>query len=284
MATPTNHLGWIGQRILGSVRPMLVVAVSAGGLVACAGPDPALTQRGEPVAAPNDIETTLRIADNLRDQGELTMAIAMYQQAAKRTDNPDVLVKLGRALSANGAKEQATGVFRRAVSRAPEHPDALLGLGIAYLELGEVEKSIKYLDQLVKQGNSGNLNRYSALGAALDVAGRHDQALATYQAGLEIEPNNLDLKSNLALSHALNDRFGEAITVMQEVTNSLASQRSHQRNMVLILALAGKNNDAVALGYRRLGAEETRDVLAQASTARSLASAADRARAMIGLS
>lgn len=281
MATRMYGLGSVRQRLVAASKSTLMLLAVSVGLGAC-GSEPSATQRAEPVAGSDDIEAALRLADNLRDRGELTTAIAIYQQAANRTDDAEVLVKLGYALSANGAKEQAAGVFRRAVSKAPEHPEALLGLGIAYLELGEIEMSIQFLNQLVEQGNSDNLNRFSALGAAFDIAGRHDEALATYQEGLEIEPENLDLKSNLALSHAVNNRFDEAISTMQEVTSSLDAERSHQRNMVLILALAGKNREAVSLGYRRLGENETRDVLTLASTARGLTSPADRARAMIG--
>ncbi len=264
-----------------SLKPILICLVLAGGLAGCGGgADPKLTERADPVASSDDVDRVLRLADNLRDRGEFTYAIAMYQQAASRTDNPDVLVKLGWTLFENGVTERAAGVFRRAVSRTPDHPDALLGLGIAYLDLGDIGKSIQYLDQLVRQGKGTDLRRFSALGAALDLAGRHDEALATYKAGLAIEPGHLDLKSNLALSHALDDRHDEALGLMREVTNSLDVQQAHQRNMVLILALAGQNREAVTLGLRQLGETETRAVLAQASSVRGLASSADRARAL----
>lgn len=282
MAMLKNNHGEIRRRILVPMRSLLVFAAFVGSLAGCSSTGSEVTRQQEPIAAANDINSALRLADNLRDRGELTTAIAIYQQAANRADGPEILVKLGYTLLQNGATERAGGVFRRALSQAPDHPSALLGLGTAYLQLGEIERSIQYLTQLVEQGNSNDIRRYSALGAALDLAGRHDQSLSTYKAGLEIEPGNLDLKSNLALSHALSDRHEEAITTMREVTNSLNAQRAHQRNMVLILALAGQNREAVSLGFRQLGETETRDVLAQASTARGLTTAADRARAMIG--
>lgn len=279
MVTPMGNRNGLRHRGCHFARSILASVILIGGLAACGGDNPK-TQRVDPVASIDDVDAVLRLADNLRDRGELTYAIAMYQQAASKTDDPAVLVKLGRALGANGATERAAGVFRRAVSKAPDYPDALLGLGIAYLQLGEIEKSIQYLDQVVKQGDSSDIRRYSALGAAFDLAGRHAEALATYKAGLEIEPEHLDLKSNLALSHAINDRYDEAIKVMREVTESLDAQRAHQRNMVLILALAGRDREAVALGVRQLGQTETQDVLAQASSARGLTNGADRARAI----
>ena len=262
--------------LIKAVMCMMAILSLAG----CGGGAPQVTARAEPVALNDDIEKVVRLADTLRNQGELTTAIAMYQQAASRTDDVNILVKLGQALAAQGATERSAGIFRRAVSKSPEHPEALLGLGIAYLELGEFETSIQFLDQLVKQGNSGNLLRFSALGAAHDLAGNHDKALAAYREGLKIEPRNLDLKSNLALSHALSNRHDEAIRLMREVTNSLDAQRSHHRNMVLILALAGQNREAVSVGVRRLGKTETQEVLTQASAARSLTTPADRARAL----
>jgi Flp pilus assembly protein TadD len=176
--------------------------------------------------------------------------------------------------------ERAAGVFRRAVLLVPDDPDALLGLGTSYLRLGDVEKSIRYLDQLVNQGDSRNVNHYAALGAARELAGQHEQALDAYRAGLKIQPANLDLKSNLALSYALNDRHDEAIRIMRDVTESLEVQRAHHRNMVLILALAGREREAVAVGLRQLGATETQDVLAQAASARGLTNSRDRARAI----
>ncbi|MGI9450212.1 MAG: tetratricopeptide repeat protein [Geminicoccaceae bacterium] len=279
MATPMGDRNLQRQRSCLSVKSVVVSAVLVAGLAACGGGGPK-TQRLDPVASTGDVDAVLRLADNLRDRGELTYAIAMYQQAASKTDDPAVLVKLGRALSANGAIERAAGVFRRAVSKAPEYPDALLGLGTAYLQLGEIEKSIQYLDQVVKQGKSTDLRRYLALGAAYDLAGRHDEARVTYEAGLKIEPEHLDLKSNLALSHSINDRHDQAIKVMREVIESLDAQRAHQRNMVLILALAGRDREAVALGVRQLGQSETQDVLTQASSARGRTSGAERARAI----
>lgn len=279
MVVPIVTLNRIWRRPLGSLIKVVMCMTVTVGLAGCGG-SPQVTARAEPVALTDDIEKVVRLADTLRNQGELTTAIAIYQQAASRTDDVNILIKLGQALAAHGATERSAGVFRRAVSKSPDHPDALLGLGIAYLELGEFEKSIQFLDQLVKQGNSNNLLRFSALGAAHDLAGNHEMALATYREGLTIEPRNLDLKSNLALSHALSNRHGEAIQLMREVTNSIDSQRSHHRNMVLILALAGQNREAVSFGVRQLGKTETQEVLTQASAARGLATPADRARAL----
>ena len=281
MATPTDRQNRSGQRIFGSVKSMMVSMILIGGLAGCGGGgEPKVTRSIEPTASTEDIEALVRLGDYLQERGELSTAIALYQRAAGKSDNAYELIKLGRALAAAGATERAAGVFRRAVSREPENPDALLGLGKAYLELGQIEKSIQYLDQLVKQGNGTDLIRYAALGAAFDLAGQHERAVATYRAGLEIEPNNLDLKSNLALSYALNDRHDEAIRIMWEVTDALDARRTHQRNLVLVLALAGQDREAVSVGVRQLGETETRDVLAQAESARGLDNSADRARAL----
>jgi Flp pilus assembly protein TadD len=255
---------------------MLVLAV----LVGCADSNPKVTRPVEPKASTEDVESLVRLGDYLLERGELSTAIALYQRAANNSEDIGKLIKLGRALANAGATERAAGTFRRAVSLEPENPDALLGLGTAFLELGEFEKSILYLDQLVKQDDGTDSVRYAALGAALDLAGDHARAVTTYRAGLEVAPDNLDLKSNLALSFALNDRHQEAIDLMREVTDSLDAHRSHHRNYVLVLALAGKDREAVSTGLRLLGETETQNVLAQASSARGLSNGAERARAI----
>lgn len=266
-----------------SVRSLAASAVLAIGLSACSDANPNVTRDPEPVAASQDVASLVRLADGLKERGELTTAIALYQRAAASSDDADLLVQLGRALVDAKSHERASGAFRRALLREPDNPDALLGLGTTFLSLGQVNKSIQYLEQLVNQGDGKDSVRYAALGAALDIAGRHEQAVATYTTGLEVVPDDLDLKSNLALSYAFYDRHGEAINLMIEVADALEAGRSHHRNLVLVLALAGQDGDAVVTGLRLLGEQETQDVLAQAASVRQLPSGVDRARA-IGLS
>ncbi len=268
------------------IQALAVCALMTVGLGACGLKSPQMAayeepQQAEPASASTqDIDSLIRLGDGLRERGELKTAIAMYQRAAAQSENPEVLVRLGRSLGDFGAYDQAAGAYRRALAQNPDHTSALLGLGTTYLTLGEIDKSVQYLEHLVEIGDGGDPVSYSALGTALEVAGRHDQAVATYSAGLDAAPENLDLKSNLALSYALNDRHGEAIALMSEVTDAFDAKRHHHRNLVLILALAGNDREAVSTGRRLLGDDETRDVLAQATSLRQLSRGAERARAL----
>lgn len=259
-----------------SIGIKISLALLALGVSACASPKS--TQVSQNSGA------LVRLADGLREKGQLSTAIAFYQQAAAQSNDPGDLVLLGQALAEAGAHEKAAGAFRRALINEPGHSAALLGLGTSLLASGDIDRSIQYLEQLVNEGGGAvTMAGYSALGAALDIAGRHDQAVQAYTTGLDIEPDNLDLKTNLALSYAFNNRHVEAINLMIEVTNALEARRVHHRNHVLVLALAGQERDAAATGIRMLGEKETQDVIAQAATARQLPTGADRARA-IGLS
>jgi Flp pilus assembly protein TadD len=244
-------------------------------LSACAGQ--------QSVQVSEETAPIIRLANSLRDRGQLSTAIALSQRAAAQSDDPSDLVLLGQTLAEAGAPEKAAGAFRRALVSEPGYPDALLGLGTSLLATGDIDRSIQYLQQLVNEGGGSSAAPYSALGAALDVAGRHDDAVAAYSTGLDIAPDDLSLKTNLAISYACNDRHIEAINLMIEVTDSLEARRVHHRNHVLVLALAGQEYDAVATGVRMLGEKETQNVMAQATTVRQLPRGADCARA-IGLS
>ncbi|MEM9442982.1 MAG: tetratricopeptide repeat protein [Pseudomonadota bacterium] len=255
-----------------SISTGACLAVLVLGLSACASQ--------ESVQVSQDSASIVRLADSLRERGQLATAIAFYQKAAAQSDSAGDLIVLGQALAEAGAYERASDAFRRALVREPGHPDALLGYGTSLLALGDIDKSIQFLEQLVNEGSGTDTKRYSALGAAFDSAGRHDQAVAAYTAGLDIRPDDLDLKTNLALSYVFNDRHVEAINLMIEVTNTLEARPVHHRNHVLVLALAGQESQALATGIRMIGDRETQDVMAQAATLRQLSTGADRARAL----
>jgi tetratricopeptide (TPR) repeat protein len=274
MITISARAPAVRQRMMLSTVRKACFVLLAVGVSACAEPETSRISQ--------DSASVVRLADDLRERGQLATAIAFYQQAAAQSDNAADLVSLGQALAEAGAHERAAGAFRRALVIEPGYPDALLGLGTALLASDDVDRSIQYLEQLVNEGGSGT-SGYAALGAALDIAGRHDQAVEAYTTGLDIAPDNLNLKSNLALSYACNNRHIEAINLMIEVTNALEARRVHHRNHVLVLALAGQEQDAAATGVRMLGENETQNVMAQAATVRQLPTCADRARA-IGLS
>lgn len=265
-------LGVVRGMTTPSISPKAGLIILVLGLTACADQ--------ESVQVSQDSASIVRLADSLRERGQLATAIAFYQKAAAQSDSAGDLILLGRALAEAGAHERASDAFRRALVREPGNPEALLGFGISLLALGDIDKSIQFLEQLVNEGAGTDTKRYSALGAALDSAGRHDQAVAAYTAGLDIRPDDLDLKSNLALSYVFNDRHVEAINLMIEVTNALEARPVHHRNHVLVLALAGQESEAVATGIRMIGDKETQDVMAQAATLRQLSTGADRARAL----
>ena len=261
-------------------RPLALCAGLMIGLSACAGGGAHVTPAYQPQASTQDIDALLRLGDGLLQRGETKTAIAMYQRAAIQSQDAKVLVRLGRALSRAGVHDQAAGAFRRALASEPGHPDALLGVGTSYLATGELDKSLQYLEQLLDQSDGSDPIPYRALGAALDVAGRNEQAVLTYKAGLERFPSDLDLKSNLALSYALYGRQVDAIELMIEVADALEANRDHHRNLVLVYALAGQDREAVVIGRRLLGDGDTRDVLRQAEGLRALQSGQDRARAL----
>jgi len=265
---------------IAAIRPFAVCGMLMIGLAACAGNGAQVTPENQPLASTQDIDSILRLGDGLLQRGETKMAIAMYQRASTQSNDAKVLVRLGRALAREGVYDHAAGAFRRALSSEPGHPDALLGAGTSYLATGEMDKSIQFLEQLLDQSDGSDPVPYRALGAAQDVAGRHEQAVATYTEGLELFPGDLDLKSNLALSYALYGREVEAIELMNEVTDALDANRGHHRNLVLVYALAGQDRQAVVIGRRLLGDGDTRDVLRQAESLRELQSGPDRARAL----
>ncbi len=276
-------------------RPRLLTLLVCVGLGACSGitpasdDDPRLVPGANgmswsspsqgPTGSSGDVGGSLvRLGDDLRSRGNLGGAIAFYQQAAARSKDADVLIKLGRVFGEVGAHDRAIGAFREALVREPDNGDALLGLGGALLNTGQIEDCITVLQQALDSAREPR--RYRALGAALDMAGRHEQAIQTYDAGLAEAPADLDLRSNLALSLALHGEPDRAIQIMRDVATAPSATGQHHRILVLVLALTGRETEALAIGQNLVGAGPTQLILAQAANAMQLADATERTRAI----
>jgi tetratricopeptide (TPR) repeat protein len=79
---------------------------------------------------------------------------------------------LGTALFYNGRSDEAVAILRRTLELDPSHPVVLTSLGLVYEQTGRLDDAI---DAFAHAGNEG------ALGHALGVVGRHDEALAALE-------------------------------------------------------------------------------------------------------
>jgi hypothetical protein len=108
---------------------------------------------------PGDLGALLRLANVQHDNGDFARAIESYKKyLAKDPGNPDARTDLGicyfeLAKSGEGNREEnyrrALAEMERAFKGNPNHQPAAFNLGIVYLNMGDLEKSNRWLKQAV---------------------------------------------------------------------------------------------------------------------------------------
>jgi len=194
--------------------------------------------------------TLVRLGDYTLARGDTASAVTMYRKAHE-TDptDPEPLTRLGKALARLGSYEEAAGAYRSALALAPQDSEALRGMANAEIALGRPGEAMPLLESAIRTAEADPDRRIDPLlrntyAVALDNLGRHDEAQEQYRRALAVRPNDLDLRTNLALSEALQGRYDQAIAGMREVATAPGATAKHRQNLALVLGLAGRTDQA----------------------------------------
>lgn len=267
---------------------LLVVMLAS----ACASQEPVLSDRlfaMEQANVADDIggvdqpsRSLLRMARYFHDRDEPGTAVVFYERAMLASSEAEELVEIGDLLVELGAIEQAADSYRRAMDLDHQSLDARLGLGATIILQGRVDEAVVYFEKLEDAVDPPSPRLCNAVAAALDLGARHRDAQAVYRRCLDIDPDDLDVQANLALSLALSGDHGEAAKLGRDIIGSNGAGDKDNRNLVLILALSGDRAAAERFGDVALGATKTAHLLDFADHALAIDEPLQRAEA-IGL-
>jgi Flp pilus assembly protein TadD len=132
----------------------------------------------------------------------------------------DVQYAIGRSLEMRGEGEQAIAAYREALKRDPDRADAQARLAILY-----------------------------------DQQGRFDESAALYRSALAAQPGNPDLYCDMGYSLSLQHRWAEAEMNLRQAIALAPNHRRAHNNLGLVLAHAGRPDDALA-EFRKGGCDE----------------------------
>ncbi|MBI2707715.1 MAG: tetratricopeptide repeat protein [Proteobacteria bacterium] len=191
----------------------------------------------------------LKIAEMARARGDLPQAIHDYRDIIKEEGPPcePAYIGLGMALLDANAVEEAKKTFEKALALFPRSPCAFIGMGAVYLTLNQPENAIKSFDCALVI-NSRCAKALNGRGIALDMLGDTCGAQANYKAAIELDPNNVSYKSNLALSMALAGNDREAIRELEKLARSPCATPRVRQNLALAYGLAGNKKMARKVG------------------------------------
>ncbi|MEG5266155.1 tetratricopeptide repeat protein [Pseudomonas sp. JDS28PS106] len=222
-------------------------------------------------------ERSMQLAADLEKRGDPATAAAFYQRATQQPEaGPQTWLKLGDSLLAGNDARGAERAFQRALELGPGNAEALLGLGTAQLRQGKLERAATALAQAAE--GSDRAVAWNRLGIAQILRGQTTPAQSAFSHSLGLAPDDLDTRCNLALAYALGGERQKAVQTIEPVARSPLAQARHQRNELLVLVLAGDEQQLAGRSLDDIPAAERQQLLTEARRIKSLADPAQQAR------
>lgn len=152
-------------------------------------------------------EVRIKLAQYLAESGQPQRAIELLEQMTG--DDPDALIGLGNAYLAANRSRDALATFNRLLTVDPNHALAHENIGVTHLRGGNLPAAEASLRKAVSL-NEGLSGAWTALGVLLANTGRQNDAITAWQRALAADPQSLDALYNLTLNLARMGRIGEA--------------------------------------------------------------------------
>lgn len=239
------------------------------------------TEQGEQTPQRQDKETPgqhlLQIASDVEARGDKDSALQFYERAAMMSDDPLVRTKLGDAYLRAGRPDDAMSAYNAVLEKSPEDGHALMGMGGALLQAGKLQEAYQALAKAAPLVNTAIA--YNRLGVVQVMLGRVSDALASFEQAHELDAGDADISTNVALAAVLSGNHDRAIGVMRELVDANPAKPQYKRNLVLVMAIAGKGKDAQET-VKGIGAPEMKALLARAEKIRSQPTPKARAEAL----
>jgi tetratricopeptide (TPR) repeat protein len=146
----------------------------------------------------------------------------------------------------------AAAAFERAVAADPDFWEAMENLGLVQLDLGRYadaaatfRRELGVIDALVERGWPVEPRPaiYLSLGKALALGGDQQGAAQAFAALLEIDPQNVEARANLAALYYSFENYAAA----REYISELLEMSRNEPGALAVLALIAKNNDDMQL-------------------------------------
>jgi protein O-GlcNAc transferase len=210
-----------------------------------------LSRRKKQAPSPTQ-QGILRQALALHKAGRLPQAETLYRQILlTEPDHPEALLYLGVLAHEAGKSETGVKLIHQALVCRPNYLEAYYNLGIVFLVQGKMEEAVNAFRQALtlKPDYVGARNN---LGNALLILGDVEEAVANYRRVLTLKPDYVETHYNLG--NALDD-LGEADEAAACYRKALSLKPDYVEahyNLGLLLQGQGKPDEAAACYYQAL--------------------------------
>jgi Flp pilus assembly protein TadD len=210
-----------------------------------------------------------RLGQATMETGDYASAAGFYRRAHEQSEGDvEAMLGLGTAMSRLGAHDEAVRVLRKALSAAPGDPDVRRELGNSLVALGQPSLAIAEFEASFDMKQDARC--LNGIGVALDMLGEQAAAQDQYQAGLRLEPGNVSIRNNFALSLAVSGKYADSLRLLEPIARQPQATPRQRQNLALIYGLAGERDKAAAVGRLDLDEISVRRNLAFYETLRAM--------------
>ena len=180
----------------------------------------------------------------------------LYRERFRATPgDPEIALKYGDALRANGQRSQAVAVLEQATIANPSNKALLAGYGRALADNGNFQQAFDVLSR-AHSPEDPDWRILSAQGATLDQLGRYEEARQYYATALRIAPDEPSVLSNLGLSYVLSNELPKAEETLRKAYARPDANKRVRVNLAVVIGLEGRVSEAEGIMKAGLPADE----------------------------
>lgn len=198
-------------------------------------------------------EEGIRLARMLRDNDRMEGAVAVYARLDQRNELKGAyLLEYATVASTVSSPEAVLKLFSRVRKEAGGDLSAIPadtavaicnGMGRARLALGQNDEALKEFDCALAR-DASSLTALNGRAVLLDVAGEHQQAQALWAKARDIDPADINIINNLALSFMAQGKVKETIRMLEPLSIP-KSNPALKMNLALAYLLENQKSAAV---------------------------------------
>ncbi|RME07380.1 MAG: tetratricopeptide repeat protein, partial [Deltaproteobacteria bacterium] len=150
--------------------------------------------------------------------GRLDEAETAFEETLRiEPDHPFALLNLGMIkMYRDNETEAALQAFERVTTRMPEDPQGYRFLGEAHLRLGHLDAAVTALQEALRH-DPRNVDAHILLGAAYFRQEKLDAAIIEFREAIRLDPDNTDARFRLGFALHQEGKFDEALQTYDEV-------------------------------------------------------------------
>ncbi len=146
----------------------------------------------------------------------LKNSIEQYSKITeKEPQDLESWVMLGRLQKMSTNSLESEKAFKKALEIDPENEDAMAGLAMVYSDLGDTNKAAELLKKVTEKNPS--MRTLTALAASYEQMRDYNLAAETYKKALSLQPDNDEIKKQLASTLLFADKIEEAAKLFEQI-------------------------------------------------------------------